>query len=166
MGGDLMYLEENKKVLFVVGMEQNVNIEYVKEKYQLLPEEIHMIESDELDRIEPFGDLMRDILLYVYQKDIEEIVIVDQSGKRNHSESILSMIDNRLDMQNSNSILDYLFSHGNPEFQEGTIREWIEGSHRIIEDRQDNVEKIRRHPLMPDSIIVTNLRLDQEWETA
>ena len=32
---------------------------------------------------EPFGDLMRDILIYVYQNNIEEILIVDPNRIKN-----------------------------------------------------------------------------------
>ena len=40
-------------------------------------DEIIILKSNELDKFEPFGDLMRDILIHVYQKNIEEILIVE-----------------------------------------------------------------------------------------
>ena len=63
-----MDLAENKKVLLVVGMEQELDEGYVKKIYHILPEEIIILESNELDRIEPFGDLMRDILITCVSK--------------------------------------------------------------------------------------------------
>ena len=55
---------------------------YVKRINHFLPEEIIILKSNELDKIEPFGDLMRDILIHVYQKNIEEILIVDPKEDR------------------------------------------------------------------------------------
>ena len=71
-----MNSKENTKVLLVVGMKQQLDEEDVKKINPFLPEEIIILERNELDRIEPFGDLMRNILIHVYQKNIEEIFIV------------------------------------------------------------------------------------------
>ena len=72
-----MCLAENKKVLLLVEREQEIDYEDMKQRYHILQEEMIILESDELDRIQPFGDLMRDILIYVYEKNIEEIFIVN-----------------------------------------------------------------------------------------
>src|SRR3954452_13416658 len=110
MGGDLMYLEENKKVLFVMGMEQELDYGYMKQRYNIPPENIIILESDELDRIQPFGDLMRDILLNVYEKNIEEIFIVDTKKDRKNLENILDIIGKNI------PTLNYIFTHCKPEF--------------------------------------------------
>lgn len=153
-----MRLKENKKVLFIVGMEQKIDFHYVKQRYHILPEEILILESDELDRIQPYGDLMRDILLHVYQNDIEEIFIVQNKDDRKNNEDIQSMIEKSEDLQHNHQTLNYLFKNANPEFPEGSMREWFEGNHRLKEDNQNKIEVIRRHPLMPPSVKVTELQ--------
>ncbi|WP_338448324.1 hypothetical protein R4Z09_19025 [Niallia oryzisoli] len=160
-----MHLKVNKKVLFVVGMEQKIDFRYVKQRYHILPEEILIIESDELDRIQPYGDLMRDILLHVYQKNIEDIFIVHDKEDRKKSEDIKSIMEKSKALQHNQHTLDYLFGNANPEFPEGSIREWLEGNYRLIEDIQNKIEVIRRHPLMPSSVKVTELRLGKDNET-
>ena len=105
-----MCLVENKKVLFLVGMEQEIDYGYVKKIYHILPEEIIILESDELDRIEPFGDLMRDILINVYQKNIEEIFIVDPKEDRKNSKDILGIIEKSIDLQMNIRTLNYIFT--------------------------------------------------------
>ena len=77
-----MDLEKNKKVLLVMGMEQELAEGYVERIAHILPDELIILKSNELARIEPFGDLMRDILIYVYQNNIEEILIVDPKEDR------------------------------------------------------------------------------------
>ena len=94
-----MDLEENKKVLLVVGMKQELDESVIKKIDHFLPEEIIILESNELDKIEPFGDLMRDILIHVYQKNIEEILIVEPKEDRKNSEDVLGKIEKNIDIQ-------------------------------------------------------------------
>ena len=64
-----------------------------------LPEELIILKSNELARIEPFGDLMRDILIYVYQNNIEEILIVEPKEDRKNLEDVLGEIEKNIDLQ-------------------------------------------------------------------
>jgi len=160
-----MYLNENKKVLFLVGRKKEINFYNVKHRYQILPEEIILLESSELDNIEPFGELMREILLHVYQKNIEEIVVVNTNKDRKDSEDILGRISKSIDQQKNINTFHYLFTHCHPEFSNTTIMDWFEGNHSFIDTNQKSVEVIRRHPLMPPSVKVTELRIGNENET-
>ena len=153
-----MDLEENKKVLLVVGMEQELDEGDVKRIAHILPEELIILESNELARIEPFGDLMRDILIHVYQKNIEEILIVDPKEDRKNSEDVLGEIEKNIDLQMNIRTLDYLFTNCYPEFPARTIKEWFEGNHILVNEIQDIIDVIRRHPLMPPSVKVTVLK--------
>ena len=117
IGRDLMDLEENKKVLLVVGMEQELAEGYVKRISHILPDELIILKSNELARIEPFGDLMRDILIYVYQNNIEEILIVDPKEDRKKLEDVLGEIEKNIDLQKNIRTLDYLFTNCIQNFQ-------------------------------------------------
>lgn len=153
-----MDLEENKKVLLVMGMKQELDEGVVKKINHFLPEEIIILESNELARIEPFGDLMRDILIYVYQKNIEEILIVDPKEDGKNSKEVLGKIEKNIDMQKNIRTLDYLFTNCYPEFPARTIKEWFEGNHILVNEIQDIIDVIRHHPLMPPSVKVTVLK--------
>ena len=63
-----MDLEKNIKVLLVMGMEQELAEGYAKRISHILPGELIILKSNELARIEPFGDLMRDILIICVSK--------------------------------------------------------------------------------------------------
>lgn len=147
-----MLIEENKKVLFVVGMDQKLDYEYIERKYHLLPQEIIVIESDEVGRIQPFGDLMRDILKLVYVKRIEEILIVENKVERKFD--LLEAIEKNLNINKKMATLDYLFDHCKTEFPNKSLKEWLLGDEEIREDKQDLAEILRSHPLMPNSINV------------
>ena len=71
----------------------------------ILPEEIIILKSNELDRIEPFGDLMRDILIHVYQKNIEEIFIADPKEDQKEFEDVLGEIEKNIELQIEHSYI-------------------------------------------------------------
>ena len=60
-----------------MGMEQELAEGYVKRISHILPGELIILKSNELAEDRTFWRLMRDILIYVYQNNIEEILIVD-----------------------------------------------------------------------------------------
>lgn len=163
-GGDSMYLEEKTKVLFVTGMEQELDYFHIKQRYNIPPERIILLESNELDRIQPFGDLMRSILLNVYQKNVEEIVVFATTEDRKNSEDMLSIAGENKALQKNIRTLDYLFSHCKPEYPDRMIRGCCEGSTTLIDDIQNAVDVIRHHPLMPLSVKVKELWMDQKNE--
>jgi carbonic anhydrase len=158
IGRDLMDLEKNIKVLLVMGMEQELAEGYVERISHILPGELIILKSNELARIEPFGDLMRDILIYVYQNNIEEILIVDPKEDRKNMGNVLGEIEKNIDLQKNIRILDYLFTYCDSEFPVKTIKEWFEGNHILVNEIQDIIDVIRRHPLMPPSVKVIVLK--------
>ena len=153
-----MDLEENKKVLLVVGMKQELDESDMKKIEHYLSEEIIILESNELDKIEPFGDLMRNILLHVYQKNIEEIFIAEPKEDRKNSIDVIGNIENNIKLKENIRTLDYLFTYCDPEFPARTIKEWFEGNHILVNEIQDIIDVIRHHPLMPPSVKVTVLK--------
>ena len=149
-----MSLAENKRVLFVVRMEQELDYEYILQKYHIRSEEVSVIESHEINRIHPFGDLMRDILKQVYVKNIEEVFIVNNEGERKNDLDLLRKMEKNLELGKDISTLNYLFDHCMAEFSDRTVKEWLVGNEEILEAEQSVVEIICSHPLMPDSIKV------------
>jgi carbonic anhydrase len=150
-----MYIDETKKVLLVMGMEQD--LDGIR-----LPENSTILQTSELERIKPFNDLMRDIILAVYQHNIEEIFVVAANENRENREDILKLLDENKDLQEKIKTLDSLYIPYTPGFTDRSIREWMEGSPELIKDLYQTAEVIRRHPLMPSSVKVRELWLDQK----
>ena len=153
-----MDLEENKKVLLVVGMKQELDNESIKKIEHFNSDEIVILKSNELDKFEPFGDLMRDILIHVYEKNIEEILIVEPKEDLKNLTDVLSKIENNIQFKKNIRTLDYLFTYCDPEFPARTMKEWLEGTPTSVDGIQHTIEGIRRHPLMPPAVKVTELK--------
>ena len=67
-------MDEKKKVLFVIGMDHKLE-HLIKQNTNINPENIMVLQRYE-PVISPFGDLMRDIIIAVYQENVEEIFVV------------------------------------------------------------------------------------------
>ncbi|WP_071394305.1 carbonic anhydrase [Bacillus tuaregi] len=156
-----MYRGENRKVLFVVGVGQEIEDDFFTPCYPLPQENIHILESDELEEIEPFGDTLRDILIHVYQKNINEIVIIHS---KEDSEDIFGKMGNSINYEENNATLDYLFTHYHPEFPNSTLGDWLKGNNRLKDSRQTAAERIRRHPLVPQNVKITELPISLKPE--
>jgi carbonic anhydrase len=153
-------MSEKKKVLFVIGLDDSIE-QIIKENTNLNPENILILKSYQ-PVISPFGDLMRDILIAVYQQNVKEIV-VSNVQKPNNGINIERLYENK-ELQDKIRTLDYLFLNCKPEFSEGSIKEWLEGSNTSTESVQNSVNLIRQHPLMPSDVKVREMFTGDQTE--
>ena len=85
---------------------------------------------------------------------------IDQTNTRD----ILNKIYKNKELQEKIQTLNYLFRTCKPEFPEGSINEWLEGSNMSTSGIQNMVSVISHHPLMPAHVKVTELFINQENE--
>ncbi|WP_147534350.1 carbonic anhydrase [Bacillus marasmi] len=153
--------DENTKVLFVIGMEHKLE-NIIKQKMSINPESILFIHGYRHDAIEPFGNLMREIILAVYMENVEEIYLVSMHDVKKNDRSILNKICERIGSQEEIETVDYLFKNCRPEFPNSNVKEWLEGSKPLTTAERTDV--IRNHPLMPTNVKVTELFIDMVGE--
>jgi carbonic anhydrase len=155
-----MNIEKKKKILFLIGIEQNQ--ETFNNKFN--NENIVFLQCYQPLITQPFDDLMRDILIAVYQENVEKIVVVaskkDQKMKR---ATLAKMLGNK-GLQEKIQTLDYLFKNTMTEFTAGNIKEWLESDGSLMERVKNTVNLIQHHPLMPSNVKVKELWVDQELE--
>ena len=100
----------------------------------------------------------------VYQENVEEIFVVATKDDQTHTRSILNKIYKNKELQEKIQTLNYLFKTCKPEFPEGSIIEWLEGSNTSTDGIQNMISVISRHPLMPAHVKVKELFINQENE--
>jgi carbonic anhydrase len=159
-----MHFDEDKKVLFVIGMENELE-RLLQQETDLQPENMLILRSFGPVILQPYSDLMRDIILVVYEENTEEIFIVgiDSPGKDLvNAKNIIEKMTEREGNAEIIRALDYLFENCIPEFPGGSINEWLEGSRTVAEGIQSSVNIIRHHPLIPSYVKVRGLLLNKE----
>ena len=158
-----MSRDEKKKVLFVIGMEQKLE-RFIKGETNVNPENVLILQTYQPVVSHPFDDLMRDIIIAVYQAHVEEIVVVSTNDYQKNTGDILNKIYKNKELQDKIQTFDYLFKNCMPEFPEGTVSVWLQGGKTLKESVQKTVNIIRNHPLLPSNVKVKELYIDKRNE--
>lgn len=158
-GVNLMDIDKRKKVLFLIGMEHP--LEDFKKNETLNQENIIILQSYQPVISQPFDDLMRDILIAVYQENVEEIFVVASKSSEQKTVNLYNKIIENKGFQ-ALKTLDYLFKNSMPEFSERNIKEWFEGGRMGKDSMKKTVNIIQNHPLMPSYVKVKEIWMDEK----
>jgi len=158
-----MSRDEEKKVLFVIGTEQKLE-RFIREETNVNPENMIILQTYQPFVSYPFDDLMRDIIIAVYQDNVEEIVVVSTKDDQKNTGDIMNKIYKNKELQDKIQTLDYLFKNCMPEFPEGTVSAWLDGGKTLTDSVQKTANTIRNHPLLPSHVKVKELHIDQANE--
>jgi len=155
-GANDVNLEQAQKALFLTDIECDWH-SLLQEITNILPENMLTIQCYGPVISNPYGDIMRSIIIAIYQEKVEEIYVVGTKNSEALSANVLIELDS---MKEKIRTLDYLFQHSRPEFLRGTVHEWLnENSHDRIEKC---VNIIYHHPLVPQNVKVRGLIIDRE----
>lgn len=162
-GVNLMNIDEEKTILFVMGRVHKMDC-LIKQVPTINPENTIILEIYGPLIIQPFSDLMRDIIIAVYQENVKEIFVVTTKDDHKQTEEILNEIDHNKELQENIKTVNYLFENCKPEFPEDNIREWLEGRKILTDGVWNGVDVILHHPLMPPDVKITELLIDTDNE--
>ncbi|WCK54740.1 carbonic anhydrase [Aneurinibacillus sp. Ricciae_BoGa-3] len=157
-----MIKEQINKSLFIIGMDNT--IEQVQKAFNIHSDDMLVLQIYGPVITEPYSDLMRDIILSVYEENVEEIYVVGTKGKPTNvvnMQEVLDKIYEKEELREQREVLDYLFKTCMPEFPETSMREWLEGSKTIMDGVQTSVQIIRNHSLVPSNVNVRGIIMDK-----
>ena len=157
-----MSRDEKKKVLYVIGMDHKLE-RFIKEETNN-QENMIILQRNQLVISHPFDELVRDIIITVFQENVEEIVVAFTDDYQKNTEDILIKINKNKELKDKIQTLDYLFRNTKPEFPRGTVSEWLQGGKTLMDGVQKTVHIIRHHPLLPSYVKVNELFIKKENE--
>lgn len=140
-----MNSNKNKKALVLTDMESGWG-PVLQQVANIQLENMLMIQSDGPVISHPYGDIMRSIVLAIYQENVEEIFVVGTNENVTasvHGQSPFDLVKDKI------QTVDYLFQNCMPEFSGGTVKEWLNGNENGREQVEKSVKIIRHHPLVP-----------------
>ena len=158
-----MSRDEKKKVLYVIGMDHKLE-RFIKKETNVNPENMIILQRYQPVISHPFDELMRDIIIAVFQENVEEIVVAFADHYHKNTEDILIKVNKNKELKDKIQTLDYLFNNTKPEFPRGTVSEWLQGGKTLMDGVQKTVHIIRHHPLIPSHVKVKELFIKQENE--
>jgi carbonic anhydrase len=148
-----MNLDKNKKALFLTDIENGLE-PILQEVTNIQPENMLTIQSYGTVISHPYGDIMRSVIIAIYQENVEEIFVVGTKDKRTATDNILTQLES---MKDKIQTLDYLFQNCMPEFSGGTVDEWLNEKENGSDNIEKSVNTIRHHPLVPSHVKVRSL---------
>ncbi|PLS05764.1 carbonic anhydrase [Neobacillus cucumis] len=158
-----MSKDEKKKVLYVIGMDHKLE-RFIKEEAKVNPENMIILQRYQPVIPHPFDELMRDIIIAVFQENVEEIVVAFTDDYQKDTEDMLIKINKNKELNEKIQTLDYLFKNTKPEFPKGTVSDWLQGGKTLMDSVKKTVHIIRHHPLLPSHLKVKVLFIEQQNE--
>lgn len=158
-----MSRDEKKKVLYVIGMDHKLE-RFIKEETNVNPENLMILQRYQPLISHPLDELMRDIIIAVFQENVEEIVVAFTDDYQKNTDDILIHINKNKELKDKIQTLEYLFNNTKPEFPVGTVSEWLQGDKTLRDDIQKTIHIIRHHPLMPSHVKVKELFIKKDNE--
>ena len=97
-------------------------IHFIKKKVNINPENILILQSYGPVISQPFGDLMRDIIISVYQENVDEVVVVATKEDQKNDGDILNKIVKKKELQENIQMINYLLKNGQVTLSGGKYR--------------------------------------------
>jgi len=112
----------------------------------------------------PFDDLMRSIILAVYQHNIEEIVVVTNPYINSRNCKWTTSDELPEEFQEKEETLNYIFKNCKQEYLGDDVSEWFLGRKTLNYGIDNTASLISQHPLMPSNIIISEINIQRESE--
>ena len=146
-----MYPE--KKMVILTCMDTRL-LELLPQAMNLKNGDVKIIRNAGAVISQPFGGIMRSIMVAIYELQAEEVWVIGHSGcgmARLDSEKVLEKMKKR---GISQEVLDTILHSGI------NLKKWLSGFDCVEESVKNSVALIRRHPLLPKGLSVHGLIID------
>ncbi|MFB6732090.1 carbonic anhydrase [Bacillus mobilis] len=150
---------KNKKVLLLTDIEHGIE-PIIQQETNSQQENMLTIHSYDSVIVHPYGDIMRSIIIAIYEENVEEIFVV---GIEDKATDVVNLQIQRDSIKNNREI-DYLFKNCMPEFSSGSLNAWLSGQENVGENIEKSIDMIRNHPLVPSDIKVHGFMIDRTGE--
>ena len=149
-------MQKNKKVLLLTDIEHEIE-PIIQQVTNVQRENMLTIHSYDSVIVHPYGDIMRSIIIAIYEENVEEIFVV---GIEDKETNVVNLQIQRDSIKN-NKELDYLFKNCMPEFSSGSLEELSGKRKENIENIEKSIDMIRHHPLVPSDVKVHGFMINK-----
>lgn len=147
-------MNEEKKILILSDLNTHLENQLLK-SLEFKPGKVMTINSYQAEISHAYGDVMRSIIIAIYQYDVHEIYIIGSSTYMHTIELPKSIVSNTEKIKT----LDYLFRNCKPEFSSDNIVDWLNGENDIDKSLKASVNHISNHPLIPIGIKINGVKI-------
>lgn len=151
--GCIMMNEENN-ILILGELNTHSEDEFVRQVFDKTAH-VFTINSYQSEIAQAYGEVMRSIIISIYQKDIREIYIIGKDEAYNLPN--IDLPEKIKSMESRLKTIDYLFENCKPEMNGESIIDWLNGERDVHKRIEESVNQIYNHPLVPENIKISGI---------
>lgn len=145
-----------KRTLIITSFNEKI-LQYIPEISQKTMEELLIFNSLGEVISQPYGCLVRDIILAINFENVVEIYVIGDENKSSISEEeLIIRLEKSGVTKQAIETLDYI------NFVGGSTINWLKGPQVTRDKIKRNVELIKKHPLIPKSLPVKGFIVNTE----
>lgn len=145
----------NKKMVLITCMDTRL-VELLPRAMNLRNGDVKVIKNAGAIISQPFGSVMRSVLVAIYELGADEVVVVGHHECGMAALNSDVMIGHMLERGISPEVLSTLENSGIK------LKKWLRGFDNVTEGVRSTVEVIKNHPLLPPSVPVHGLIIHPE----
>ncbi|WP_210619232.1 hypothetical protein [Mammaliicoccus lentus] len=147
-------MSEENNILILGELNTHPEDEIIK---QVVDKTAHVItiNSYQSEIAQAYGEVMRSIILSIYQKNIQEVYIIGKDEA--HNSPNIHLPEKIKNMESRLKTIDYLFENCKPEMNGESIIDWLNGERDVHKRIEESVNQIYNHPLVPENIKISGV---------
>ncbi|WP_227396868.1 carbonic anhydrase [Jeotgalibacillus aurantiacus] len=146
---------DTKKVMVITDFDQRVDSS-LKEITNRGAEELLVFNSYGALISQPYGCLMRNVILALYNEGVQDIYIVAEKGQHQDLDDLLEKMKEAGITDHTLNTLNYL------DAVQHNVLDWLAGPSDVHDAMRKNKELIMKHPLIPKTVTVRTFIIDRE----
>lgn len=149
-------MNDEKNILILSDLNTHLESQLV-ESLNFNPNHVMSIQSFQAEIAHAYGDVMRSIIIAIYEYDIEHVYIIRKSDDK----QVIALPESVKSHTEKIKTLDYLFENCKPEFSSDNIHEWLNGESDIHQSIKQSIHQVSNHPLIPSGITIKGMTINQ-----
>lgn len=99
----------------------------------------------------PFGSIMRSIIVAIYEFGVDEVLIIGHHGCGMCNLNTEGLLEKVIDRDISEETINTLSNSGI------NVKQWLHGFESVEDSIIDSVDVVKKHPLLPENVVVHGL---------
>ncbi|MGL5313579.1 MAG: beta-class carbonic anhydrase [Peptostreptococcaceae bacterium] len=142
--------EPDKKIVILSCMDTRLT-DLLPKSMNLKNGDVKIIKNAGATIMHPFGSIMRSIIVAIYEFGVDEVLIIGHHGCGMCNLNTEDLLEKVIDREISEETINTLSNSGI------NVKQWLHGFESVEDSIKDSVELVKKHPLLPDGVVIHGL---------
>lgn len=142
--------DPDKKIVILSCMDTRLT-DLLPKSMNLKNGDVKIIKNAGATIMHPFGSIMRSIIVAIYEFEVDEVLIIGHHGCGMCNLNTEAILEKVIDRNISEETINILSNSGI------NVKQWLHGFESVEDSIIDSVEVVKKHPLLPENVVVHGL---------